>query len=130
MRRLFAVFLLGVAGCSQDVPPPPLQKDAPFPVFAEARLAQGREVWLGTCRGCHDIGVAGAPRIGDATQWNARAEQGRNVLYRHALEGFFGPGGTMMPARGGNDALADDQVRAAVDYMVAASTTATEAASP
>lgn len=43
------------------------------------------------------------------------------MLHAHALEGFFGTAGTMMPPRGGNAALTDAQVVAAVDYMVAAS---------
>ena len=41
------------------------------------------------------------------------------MLYEHALNGFFEPVDTEMPARGGNAALSDDEVRAAVDYMVA-----------
>ncbi len=39
------------------------------------------------------------------------------MLYTHALDGFTGPAG-MMPPRGGNTALTDDEVKAAVDYMV------------
>ena len=41
------------------------------------------------------------------------------VLYDHAINGFFGPDYTMMPERGGNPDLSDEQVRLAVDYMVA-----------
>ena len=43
------------------------------------------------------------------------------VLHEHAINGHFGPKGTMMPPRGGNDALTDDEVKSAVNYMVAAS---------
>lgn len=49
--------------------------------------------------------------------WQARLEQPRETLYTHVIEGFFGPDYTMMPPRGANDALSDEQVRAAVDYM-------------
>jgi cytochrome c5 len=41
-----------------------------------------------------------------------------DTLYRHAIEGFFGPGGTMMPAKGANESLTDEEVTAAVDYML------------
>ena len=50
--------------------------------------------------------------------WTPRLGKPLAVLYEHAINGFFGPDDTMMPARGGNDALTDDQVRAAVDYMI------------
>lgn len=89
----------------------------------EARLELGRSVWLDTCEGCHAYGIAGAPIPGKPAQWRARVAQGKDILYQHALEGFFGPKGTMMPARGGNEALTDEQVTAAVDYMVYLATT-------
>jgi cytochrome c5 len=46
-------------------------------------------------------------------------QQDKEILYEHALRGFHGENGTEMPPRGGNAALSDDEVRAAVDYMVA-----------
>ena len=45
-----------------------------------------------------------------------------SVLYSHAIEGFFGPDDTMMPARGGNPDLTDEEVKLAVDYMLALAT--------
>lgn len=90
-----------------------------FPEFDDARLQLGRGIWLGTCQACHANDIAGAPLVSDADAWQPRISQGREILYRHALEGFFGPKGTQMPPRGGNDALTDDEVRAAVDYMIA-----------
>ncbi|MBS0316947.1 MAG: cytochrome c5 family protein, partial [Proteobacteria bacterium] len=49
--------------------------------------------------------------------WGPRIAQGKDVLYKHALEGFTGAKGTM-PARGANPSLTDDEVKAAVNYMV------------
>ena len=94
---------------------------ASFPEFTDAGLQEGRDVWLGSCKVCHATGLAGAPRIGNRDSWQARIAQGKATLYLHALNGFMGPAGTEMPARGGNDALSDSEVKAAVDYMVAAS---------
>ena len=92
-----------------------------FPEFTDAGLQQGRSVWLGSCKVCHATGLAGAPKIGYRAAWEDRIAQGKAMLYQHALNGFMGPAGTEMPARGGNDALSDSEVKAAVDYMVAAS---------
>lgn len=91
---------------------------ADYPEFPGERLALGRSVWIVNCEGCHAYGIAGAPVPGDPDAWAPRIAKGRNRLYKHALEGFFGPGGTMMPSRGGNESLSDEQVTAAVDYMV------------
>ena len=123
---LLALLVL-LAGCgppaeeSVAVSRPEPSAGPQFPEFADAGLAEGREVWLDTCKGCHAYGTAGAPVIGDHAAWAPRIAQGEAVLYQHALEGFFGPMGTMMPPRGGNPELTDDQVRLAVDYVVAAS---------
>ncbi|HYQ73139.1 MAG TPA: c-type cytochrome [Gammaproteobacteria bacterium] len=91
---------------------------ADYPEFGRAELAQGRVLWLENCEGCHGYGIAGAPVPMWPRDRESRLTQPRNTLYAHAINGFFGPGDTMMPARGGNDELTDEQVRAAVDYMV------------
>ncbi len=52
-------------------------------------------------------------------EWKPRVIKDRAVLYDHAINGFFGPDDTMMPERGGNPELSDEQVKQAVDYMVA-----------
>jgi cytochrome c5 len=87
--------------------------------FDSDRLTQGRVVWLGTCESCHGYGIAGAPIPMYPEEWRERLKKDRNTLYRHAIEGFFGPDDTHMPARGGNKKLTDDEVRLAVDYMAA-----------
>jgi len=90
-----------------------------FPEFPDPRLKQGRAVWLGTCEACHANDVAGAPLVTSKAAWAPRLAKGRDALYRSALGGLTGPKGTQMPPRGGNDKLTDDQVRAAVEYMIA-----------
>jgi len=93
------------------------------PVLAEEqpsteRLKEGWAVFNRTCTVCHWPGVGGAPRIGDKNAWEERIDRGRTALYRHAINGWTGPSGKLMPARGGNWNLTDDQVRAAVDYII------------
>ena len=90
-----------------------------FPDFPDARLKQGRAIWLGTCEACHANDVAGAPLVTNRTAWAPRLAKGKEALYKSALGGLTGPKGTQMPPRGGNDKLTDDQVRMAVDYMAA-----------
>jgi cytochrome c5 len=80
--------------------------------------ASGQDVYSKTCVACHGAGVAGAPKVGDKSDWGPRIKQGKDVLYQHALNGYTGKKG-MMPPKGGNTALADADVKAAVDYMVA-----------
>lgn len=83
----------------------------------EAANDMGKKVFGTTCALCHASGAAGAPRFGDKADWDPRIAQGMDVLYKHALEGYTGAKG-MMPARGGSATLSDEQVKAAVNYMV------------
>lgn len=80
----------------------------------------GKKVYGNVCSLCHAAAVAGAPKPGDKADWASRIAQGTDVLYQHAIEGFTGEKG-MMPARGGSTTLSDDDVKAAVDFMVAQS---------
>lgn len=96
---------------------------APAPEAAAPAVAAndaGKKVYGGTCAMCHASGLAGAPKPGDKEAWAARIAQGSDTLHKHAIEGFTGSNG-MMPAKGGNASLSDDDVKAAVDYMVSQS---------
>ena len=53
------------------------------------------------------------------SEWRTRLAKTRSTLYEHAIDGFYGPDDAIMPPRGGNETLTDEQVRAAVDYMAA-----------
>ena len=90
----------------------------PAAVAAGAQAASGGEgVYKNACVACHGAGIAGAPKAGDKAAWSSRIAQGKPALYDHAVRGYQGKAG-VMPAKGGNAALADADVKAAVDYMV------------
>ncbi|GAB6195364.1 c-type cytochrome [Lysobacter xanthus] len=69
------------------------------------------------CSGCHGSGAGGAPTL-DHAHWDARIAQGKDTLHKHAIEGYQGSAG-VMPAKGGNPSLTDEQVIATVDWMLA-----------
>lgn len=81
---------------------------------AAADPGKGASIYQASCSACHAAGVAGAPKVGDAAAWAARVRTGTTALYASALKGKGA-----MPAKGGNTALADADVRAAVDFMLA-----------
>lgn len=80
----------------------------------------GQQVYQASCVACHGAGIAGAPKLDDKGQWAKRIAKGVDTLYASAVNGVQGSAGAM-PAKGGNPALSDAEVRAAVDYMVAQS---------
>jgi cytochrome c5 len=87
---------------------------APAPVKAAAPAGdKGKDIYTKACAACHASGAAGAPKFGDKAAWGPRIATGKPALYNSALKGKGA-----MPAKGGNAALADDDVKAAVDYMV------------
>jgi cytochrome c5 len=80
---------------------------------AKADAAKGKSVYETTCMVCHAAGVAGAPKAGDKAAWAPRMKSGMSTLYASSIKGK-----NAMPPKGGNLALADADVNAAVDYMV------------
>ena len=80
-----------------------------------AAKADGRKVYETTCITCHGAGVANAPKFGDKKAWAMHLMHGTEHVYENALKGTGA-----MPPRGGNLTLSDAEVKAAVDYMLAA----------
>ncbi|MDO5610508.1 MAG: c-type cytochrome [Pseudomonadota bacterium] len=77
----------------------------------------GKKIYESLCTGCHTAGTAGAPMLNAAGIGARVAAQGRDTLLKMAIDGFTGSTG-VMPARGGNPALTDEQMAHVVDWMI------------
>lgn len=76
-------------------------------------LAKGEQVFNANCVSCHGAGVMGAPKLGDKAAWEPRVAKGKDAVYTNALNGV-----KLMPPKGGNASLKDEDVKAAVDFMI------------
>ena len=81
---------------------------------------EGQRVYDKACGTCHNSGVGGAPRFGVPGDWEKRIDKGLSTLIDHAINGYQGQAG-MMPPKGGFADLSDQEVEAAVRFMVAKS---------
>jgi cytochrome c5 len=86
---------------------------AALPAPAADVVVDGESVYAGLCKTCHEAGVAEAP-IAKSDQMAARLdEKGVDTLVSNAINGL-----NAMPPRGGNPTLTDEQIRAAVEFML------------
>lgn len=85
---------------------------------ANAEPRSGEEVYNSACMACHMTGAGGAPKKGDIAAWADRIAKGSDALHHSGLNGVPGTG---MIAKGGCMNCSDEEVIAAVDYMVSAS---------
>lgn len=87
-------------------------------VFASAlpvlAATPGEKVYEKTCTVCHSEGLSGAPRLGDKSEWAHRIAAGKDALVESVRKGKG-----LMPPRGGNDRFSDEDLRAAVEYIIA-----------
>jgi len=109
-----AVAIAGADNSALAITPPPGAETS----VAAALPADGAATYQQVCAACHDSGIAGAPKAGDAAAWGPRIAQGKDTLYKHAIEGFTGKAG-LMPGKGGRVDLPDDLIRQAVDHLTA-----------
>ncbi len=87
-------------------------------VAASAGPRSGEDVYNAACMACHTTGAGGAPVLGDVAAWADRIAKGTDVLYDSGVNGVPGTG---MIAKGGCMACSDEEIHAAVDYMIAGS---------
>ena len=89
------------------------QAATPAPEQSAAAEVDGEQVYNGLCMTCHTAGVAGAPITGSDQMAQRLSEKGIDTLVTNAINGL-----NVMPPRGGNPSLTDEQIRAAVDFML------------
>jgi cytochrome c5 len=79
---------------------------------ATGATKSGEEIVKASCAACHAVGAMGSPKIGDKAAWEPRIAQGYDTLVHHAITGL-----RMMPPKGGNASLSDEEIGKAVAYM-------------
>ena len=89
----------------------------PAKVEEKAALS-GEQIYTKHCINCHKSGVANAPKLGDAKDWETRLAKGKDTLYKSAISGIPG---TAMMAKGTCSSCSDKELEATVDYMIAES---------
>ena len=87
----------------------------PNPTLKENSL--GKTVYELHCSVCHNLGMNGAPSLGNHLNWDPLIKSGMDNLYRIAIKG-----NSSMPAKGGCASCSKEDIEAAVDYMVRCST--------
>ena len=93
---------------------PAAQVSAAQPVAAPM---SGPQVYNAACVACHGAGIGGAPKVGDAPAWTDRIAQGQEILTDHVINGYTGSAG-YMPPKGGRVDLSDEEILAAMSYML------------
>ena len=114
-QRTQPVGTLNVGAMEPSVEPTSVEPTTPVQVASSGDV--GKSVYDKACFICHTTGVTGAPKPGDADNWGPRIAKGLDTLYSNAIKGYQGETG-IMPPKGGNLLLSNEDVMAAVDYLV------------
>lgn len=83
------------------------------PVLLATSGMSGEEVYTKFCFVCHAQGIAGAPKMGDAAAWAERMDKGMDAIRANTINGI-----NTMPPKGTCMQCSDDELVAAVDYML------------
>lgn len=80
---------------------------------SDGKPRSAEAVYNAICKACHDAGVAGAPKTGDKAAWAPRIAAGSAAMLKSVINGK-----NAMPPRAGDASLSDDELKAAVEYLV------------
>jgi len=88
--------------------------EAAGPAAAGGGAKSGEDVYNSACVACHSSGVLGAPKVHVAADWQPRLdEKGLDGVWQNALNGI-----NAMPPRGTCASCSDDEIKAAIEYMI------------
>lgn len=114
VQYMFSQSVGGAAAPAAAASPPAAVAPA-VATSAAAAKPDGAQVYAKSCNACHASGVAGAPKYGDKAAWAARSKAGVDALVASVLKGKGA-----MPPKGGQASASDAEIRAAVEYLLAA----------
>lgn len=86
---------------------------AAAPQQAAAVNPAGEKLYKSVCFACHATGVANAPKFGDKAAWEPYIKTGMDAMVKVAMQGK-----PPMPPKGGAANASEEDIRAAVQYMV------------
>src|SRR5262245_20256702 len=86
---------------------------AAFVLVQPVVAADGKTIYGQTCAACHASGLAGAPKVGDKAAWAPRTGVGKGGLVASVVKGKGA-----MPPKAGNASLTEEDIGAAIDYML------------
>lgn len=112
LRFALLTTLFGLAACSETSPAAATTPAAEGPRASRS----GADIVNQYCLTCHGRGLYNAPRMGDAEAWQVKLAEGREHLWQVVLQGE-----KAMPPRGNCQDCTDDELRAAMDYLIAQS---------
>ena len=101
-----------------ETPEPAAEPEAPQaaadkPADPQAATVDGQKIYQASCQACHAAGVAGAPKLGDKEAWAPRIAKGNDALFSSVKNGL-----NAMPPKGACMSCNEDELRAAIEYMV------------
>ena len=111
--------LAAIAAAEQATEAPPAAETVAQTDGAQAESAaatagpNGEQIYQSVCMACHATGVAGAPMPGSELMAQRLAEKGLDGLIASSINGL-----NVMPPKGGRTDLSDDDMRAAVEFML------------
>ncbi|GAB56149.1 cytochrome c5 [Glaciecola punicea ACAM 611] len=87
---------------------------APPQAAVAAGPRSGKDIYAGACTACHAIGVLGAPKTQVSAEWQPRLdEKGFDQVWKNAIDGIGA-----MPPMGACGDCTDDDIKAAIEYMI------------
>lgn len=84
-------------------------------VTADAAKAArtGKQVYESVCIACHGTGASGAPKFGDKVWVELEKKEGLKELVKDAIKGE-----RAMPPKGGCAECSEEEIRAAIQFMI------------
>ena len=130
LASALALLMLLGTGCSEkettpsqeaapvQAPEPTAEQDEPQAAAdksadTQTASADGQKIYQASCQACHATGAAGAPKLGDKDAWAPRIAKGNDALLSSVMNGL-----KAMPPKGACMSCNEDELRAAMEYMV------------
>ncbi len=105
MKKILLLLSLCLLSCGQS-------DDTQY--AKEIAQSSASDIYKKNCYMCHDYGASGAPKIGDAEEWDKRIQaRGLSSLLENTINGY-----NAMPKKGMCIQCTHEQLEGVVKYMI------------